>query len=276
MQRNLTIILFMLLSCATCFGQTTFQGITPGKSTRAQAERVFGKPLQSVSQTLIEYAPKAEADKVYMQYRDASPDAVVERIEVTCTHDGWGMNTPNSMRCSRWNASMQGDIDLSKPDAFKKSNNPLKTTNYIGSPRFVVNSTRYLSGLQQTESWGFYSRELFENAAPTRGCTGTIYGDWDTNYGRMTVIRDGDPVRNDSGNIEQRVKGSYSKNNGTFTGTKDYIGMIWGEWKDDTGTGTLILSSLVLGEDTLSGEWERETGRGPAKGKLTGRCVATN
>ena len=171
---------------------------------------------------------------------------------------------------------MQGDIDLSKPDAFKKSNNPLKTTNYIGSPRFVVNSTRYVSGLQQTESWAFYSPELFEDVVPTRGCTGAIYGDWDTNFGRMTVMRVGNPVRNDSGNIEQRVKGSYTKNNGTFTGIKDYIGMIWGEWKDDTGTGTLILSSLLPGENTLSGEWERDTGGGPAKVKLTGRCVNTN
>jgi len=85
---------------------------------------------------------------------------------------------------------------------------------------------------------------------------------------------DGDPIRDDSGNLEQRVKGTYSKNNGTFTGIKHDYGIL-GEWKDDTGTGTMILFGSTLGDDTLSGEWDRATGRGPAKIKLTGRCIET-
>ena len=279
MQQKSTIILFMLLSCATCFGQSSFMGLTPGKSTRAEVERVFGRPVNSASKTLSEYKPQQEADKLYVQYRDGSADALVDRIEVTCTHDGWGMNTASSLRCSRLNSSIQSkyEVDLSKPDAFNRSDNPVKTTYSFGAPRFVVNSTRYLSAsLQQTESWGFYSRELFENVVPTRGCTGALYGDWDTNFGRMIIMGDGDPVRNDSGNLEQHVKGSYSRNNGTFTGTKDYVGMITGEWKDDTGTGTLILFSGLVGSNTISGKWERDTGTGPATVKLTGRCVEPN
>lgn len=78
-------IIFVIASaCANSSGQSTFMGLTPGASTR-QAERVFGPPVQSVSQTLIEYKSQLqEADKLYVQYRGASPDAVFERIELTC------------------------------------------------------------------------------------------------------------------------------------------------------------------------------------------------
>jgi hypothetical protein len=273
--RRSTVIIIVLLTCFNCFGQTTFQGITPGKSTRTQSERVFGKPLQSVSQTLVEYAPQAEADKVYVQYRDASPDAVVERIELTCTHDGWGMKTPNSLRCSRWSSIQEKyKVDLSLPDAFKKSDNPLKTTYYFGSPRFIVNSTKYLPGLLQTDSWAFYSRELFQNAVPERGCTGTVLGDWETNRGRMTVVRDGDAFLDDYGRFGQRFKGTYSQNQGTFSGTRSVGGGVF-EWKDDTGSGTMWLSVSFNG-DTVEGQWTRETGQGPVEGKLTGRCVEPN
>src|SRR5881296_2214074 len=76
------VALFLLLAFATGFGQTTFKGLTPGKSTRADVERVFGQPVKKLSETLIEYRPQPLTGKIYVQYRNGSP--VVERIEVLC------------------------------------------------------------------------------------------------------------------------------------------------------------------------------------------------
>ena len=174
--RTSIIILFVLLYCAACFGQSTFMGLTPGKSTRAEAERVLGQPVQRFSATLIEYKPQQEADKIYVQYADGSPDAIVDRIEATCTHDGWGMNTPNSLRCERWQNAIQGKyrVDLSKPDAFNKNDNPVKSTYYFGSPRFIVNSTKYCQALYNRPKAGVfipasYLRTQRQNAvAPER------------------------------------------------------------------------------------------------------------
>ncbi len=78
--RTSIITLFLLLSCATCFAQTAYNGVTPGKSTRADAERVFAKPVKNVSETLVEYSPQPRTSKVYVQYRKDSQ--VTERIEM--------------------------------------------------------------------------------------------------------------------------------------------------------------------------------------------------
>jgi hypothetical protein len=279
-KRIFCLVSFLALACATCFGQSSFQGLTPGQSTRADAERVLGKPVQSVSKTLIEYKPQQNSDKIFVQYRDASPAAVVERIELTCVSD-FNDYVSQDSRCRVWHESLRrkyNNIDLSKPDAFKRTSlyPKGKTVSYFGPPRFIVITEKILETADDGSEYryAFYSRKLFESAVPTRGCTGALYGDWDTNYGRMTIMRDGDPIRDDSGSLEQHVTGTYSKNNGTFTGIMHDYGTT-GEWKDDTGTGTMILFRSSLGEDTLTGEWERDTGRGPAKAKLTGRCTET-
>lgn len=258
-------ILFLLLTCAACFGQSTYMGMTPGKSTRADIERILGQPVQSMSETLIQYKPRWDADKIYVQYQDDSAEAIVERIELICTEKAF-----DTSRCYSWLSAIQQKyrIDLSIPDAYQKikDSKSEKVLSYFGSPLFMVNWTKY--EMNNSHAWAFYSKELFENAAPKRGCTGAMFGDWETNLGRMTIERDGDPIVDDSGNFQQPIKGTYSKNKGTFTGTRS--GSL--DWKDDTGKGTMWMN-VMLGADTLSGEWERDTGRGPKKGKLVGRCV---
>ena len=72
--------LMIFLAYVSCFGQTSFQGLTPGKSTRADVERVLGQPINKVSETLIEYRARPFTSKVFVQYRKDSP--VIERIEV--------------------------------------------------------------------------------------------------------------------------------------------------------------------------------------------------
>src|ERR1700716_3084346 len=86
--RNTLAVALLLLLCGLCLGQTSYKGLTPGKSTRADVERVLGQPVNTVSETLVEYAPPSNPDparyrvkaKVYVQYRKNS--AIVERIAV--------------------------------------------------------------------------------------------------------------------------------------------------------------------------------------------------
>lgn len=87
MNRVHAILLLALLSCATAFGQATYMGLTAGKSTRADVERVLGQPVKELSKTLVEYnSPEADT-KLFVQYSDESPAAVAERIELTCFND---------------------------------------------------------------------------------------------------------------------------------------------------------------------------------------------
>jgi len=277
MNRILLTILFLLLACTPSFAQSSFMGLTPGKSTRADVERVFGRPIQSVSKTLIEYKSPDNVGKLYVQYRDESPAARVERIELSCVIPGGSDNTP----C--WNRNLTvWDKYLTK-DNFWDANRNIrenagsKDVLYFGPSRFMVLT---MAGRNDTSGeeyrWGFYSKELYEEAAPKSvGCTGTIFGDWETNGGRMRVERTGDIRRDDDGvSLKAPIKGTYSTNNGTFTGYLFSFGII-GEWKDNTGTGKMTIHAQGLAHDQLSGNWERKTGTGPAQGKWEGRCVET-
>lgn len=76
----LCTIIFLLVISTTCFGQSSFQKIMPGASTRSDVASVFGQPVLTISTTLFEYNPPAGIAKVFAEYRGGS--AVVERFEV--------------------------------------------------------------------------------------------------------------------------------------------------------------------------------------------------
>lgn len=50
MYRTLAIILFVLLSCFTCFGQMMYYKLKPGESTKRHVEQFLGQPLKKVSE----------------------------------------------------------------------------------------------------------------------------------------------------------------------------------------------------------------------------------
>ena len=52
--KTFCVMLVLLLACAVSVGQSSFQGLTPGQSTRSDVERVLGQPVNTVSDTLIE------------------------------------------------------------------------------------------------------------------------------------------------------------------------------------------------------------------------------
>jgi len=75
------IILFALLSCGACFGQSSFQGITPGTSTRHDVENTLGPPVRTVRARLFEYKSPDGVAKVEVEYLGETDD-LVARIEV--------------------------------------------------------------------------------------------------------------------------------------------------------------------------------------------------
>ena len=52
MDKMLTAATLLLFACATCFGQSTYKGLTPGQSTKTDVERVLGPPVKEHSETL--------------------------------------------------------------------------------------------------------------------------------------------------------------------------------------------------------------------------------
>jgi hypothetical protein len=46
MKKILTATVCLLLACVPCFAQSSYKGLTPGQSTRADVERVFGWPVK--------------------------------------------------------------------------------------------------------------------------------------------------------------------------------------------------------------------------------------
>ena len=275
--------MFLLLASMACFGQTSFQGLTPGKSTRTDVERVLGQPVKTVSGTLIEYKEPEDFgrpegfDKVWIQYRDTSSAAIVERIEVVCDYprkevrpDGcsdYGSIVGRKARPGRLHAQL---VEQEKSGL-------VRATRYYGSPAFRVNTSRKEGEETVQVRVGLYSAALYDSVVP-KTCTGTILGVWETNRGRLT-ISEVPGILDLSSNIPD-TKGTYSTNNGTVIGFDRAT--FSGEWKDATGSGTFELKpSPAQNPFTISpitsftGTWERTSGKGPKKGTWEGRCVET-
>lgn len=147
-------ILLVFLVCATCFSQSSYKGLTPGKSARADVERVLGKPVKKLSETLIEYRAQPLTSKVYVQYRKGSD--VIERIEVFCKLEKSSCSDflnqlQLTMTDNDWEASSGEDFQTEKK--------------YYRAPFYIV-LTGSLDNWQRT---AFYSRELYEAGIQSAG-----------------------------------------------------------------------------------------------------------
>ncbi|HXT63269.1 MAG TPA: carboxypeptidase-like regulatory domain-containing protein [Pyrinomonadaceae bacterium] len=152
MNRTALIIICLLLSCVTCFGQSSYRGLTPGQSTRADVERVLGQPVNKVSATLIEYRAQPLTDKIYVQYRQGS--TVVERIEVLCRL----ANSTCEDLIHSLNLRLPAKSDSEKVDEEKWKF-------LYGAPRFIVTSgvmADVIGDSLPASRLAFYSRELYE------------------------------------------------------------------------------------------------------------------
>jgi hypothetical protein len=80
LNRTLTIILFVLLSCFTCLGQRMYYKLKPGESTKRDVEQFLGQPLKKVSETLFEYKPRNENENYQLFVQYEKDTAIVEQI----------------------------------------------------------------------------------------------------------------------------------------------------------------------------------------------------
>lgn len=148
MQRTLINMLFVPLSCLLCFGQSSFQGLTPGKSTKADVEQAFGRPVSQLSENLFEYS-KGER-QIYVQYRKNSSTAI--RIQVVLS--------PPRERLQVISAEA-----LPKVADTRRNNKKGALEEYFSYPRYVV-LTYEENSQTQVGQIGYYSRELFEGVVP--------------------------------------------------------------------------------------------------------------
>ena len=123
LHRTPAALFLALIACAACLAQTPYKGLTPGRSNRAEVEKILGSPAREVSATLIEYGPQGDAQKVFVQYGSAAP--VAERIEIELANPA---PRPDLIRLLR----------LPQQATAAKKNSKERLEEYFGEPIFVV------------------------------------------------------------------------------------------------------------------------------------------
>jgi hypothetical protein len=146
------ILLFTLISCATCFGQSSFQGLTPGTSTRNDVARVLGQPVRTISTTRFEYSPPAEIARVEVEYGAGS--SVVERLEVYFLKP---ISRPALIK--QFNLPDQADSRITDAEG--------KLLEYFGGESLLVLTYAAADESSGASRVGYYSRELFNSIVST-------------------------------------------------------------------------------------------------------------
>lgn len=80
MRKIASTIITILLTCTLSLGQTAFMQLTPGTSSKSEAERVLGASVSKSSDGLFEYKSQQGGQKLYIQYGEEP--AVIHRLEV--------------------------------------------------------------------------------------------------------------------------------------------------------------------------------------------------
>lgn len=176
--RNLFIAFLTVMSCITGLGQKPYKGLTPGKSTRVDVERVLGQPVGKVSETLIEYRPQPLSEynpqpltgKIYVQYRVGSP--VAERIEVLCDSNSNCLGDMGKnclyMLVQPYEAAVSR-FPLPEATAKEgKGTDKEKQIEYFGKPYYAVRTLILKNGNVAICTMGFYSLELYQAALRKR------------------------------------------------------------------------------------------------------------
>ncbi len=151
---ELSVLFLIFLWSTLCFAQASYSGLTPGISTRADAERVLGNPVRAISETLIEYSGGGKILKSYVQYRPGS--GTVERIEVLFS----AVQTADQIF---------RELGLTaEPPANSKVNLKGKLEEYHSGALLVLTykSTDRNSGVDRI---GYYSKSLYETASRQPG-----------------------------------------------------------------------------------------------------------
>jgi hypothetical protein len=150
MTRLRYLVCFLLFGSGTCFGQSTYLGLTPGVSTRADIEKSLRQPVRAAGRTSQYGAPagsESEIASIDVQYGAESD--IAERIEV---------HFPAPLDRS----AMIRALNLpDQPETTKDVEG--KLVEYFGSPQWLA--LTYATGKQSSgiSSMGFYNRDLFKS-----------------------------------------------------------------------------------------------------------------
>ncbi len=145
---TLFTILLLLMSFETYFGQSAFNGLVPGKSTKQDAERVLGQPLRDISETLSEYKSTDAEAQLFVQYRRGT--SIVERIELVYAR-------------TKERAGVLRSRGLTTPAA-SQTNSRGKFEEYYATA-FIVLTYDGADSTTGVSRVGHYSRELYESAS---------------------------------------------------------------------------------------------------------------
>lgn len=137
------------MSCCTCLGQSSFRGLTPGKSTRVNVQNLLGPPVRQLSETLSEYKSNQGTEQIFVQYLRESDE--IARIEVTFAY-------------AIERSAALGSANLPSRSTAWQINSKNRLEEYF-SPAFVV--LTYLGADVSTgvTRIGYYSPQLFETSS---------------------------------------------------------------------------------------------------------------
>lgn len=141
---------FLMFSSMQLLAQTSYKGVLPGSTTRAQVEHAFGQAVKEVSSTLSEYEASDVAGKIYVQFRSGAN--VVERVEVI-------YQDPNDR------SKVAGPLKLPSSPTASQVNLKGKREEYYAAACIVLTfaGESVADGVSRV---GYYSRELFDGAVP--------------------------------------------------------------------------------------------------------------
>lgn len=140
------LVCFLLFCAGTCGAQSSYQGLTPGASTRADAEKSFGLPVRTEG-GVSEYHPPADSGvtSIVVQYKTDS--TIVERIEVYF---------PSAVDRS----ALIRTLGLPEEPAATRTAEG-KLVEYFGSPQWLVLTYAAAKQTDGVSNLGYYSPELF-------------------------------------------------------------------------------------------------------------------
>lgn len=143
------ILFWLMLAGAATFGQTSFQGLSPGVSTRSDVARVLGPPVRTISVTHFEYNAPAGIGMVEVRYSESS--SLVEQVDVHFLKP-----ISRSALIAKFNLPQQASAQTVTEDG--------KRVEYFGDRALLAltyASSDTSSGASQI---AYYSRDFFQNA----------------------------------------------------------------------------------------------------------------
>lgn len=145
--RRLLLVVALLVAGERASAISTYKGLQPGKSTRADVERTLGQPVRAVSATVFEYQLSDGPGSVLVEFRSGE---VVERIERVF---------PKPISRS----ALLRSLGLPDTPEEQGTNRDGKLVEYFGDVKSLALTYAGAEARSGVMSVGYYSMELYEH-----------------------------------------------------------------------------------------------------------------